>query len=237
MPRIGIIAALLVAGVILVWPSSDSARAEGVNFPGDPNCDGVRTAIDALIVLQFAASLLDDAECLFNGDVDLDGSINALDALYILQDVAGLIDLGPKLRGGFLLLFLPFLYLGNPDYDCDFGETTAVCDTAVPDGSDYACTIDNEGVVQCDATEMDWPDYTCTPSLGLQECHTSAIGWPDYDCTVVGDLDKIDCETATMGGADYSCALFADTAECETPSPVHPDFTCDLIGSLLSCRA
>ncbi len=57
--------------------------------PGDANCDD---AIDAVIVLQFTAGLLDVVRCDFVADVNHDGVVNALDAALILQASAGLLD-------------------------------------------------------------------------------------------------------------------------------------------------
>jgi len=57
---------------------------------GDVNCTTVTDPIDAALVLQFGARLLDALPCEENGDVNNDGSINAVDASIILQIAAGL---------------------------------------------------------------------------------------------------------------------------------------------------
>lgn len=59
--------------------------------PGDVNCDGDVNPIDATLVLQFVAGLLDELPCPQNADLNHDGEINAKDALIILQMSAGLI--------------------------------------------------------------------------------------------------------------------------------------------------
>ncbi len=61
--------------------------------PGDADCDGIVTSVDAAVVLQFSAHLIDAFGCKLQADVYDDGVLNSLDALLILQDVAGLIDL------------------------------------------------------------------------------------------------------------------------------------------------
>ena len=59
---------------------------------GDADCDGAVTSIDAALVLQHSAALLDALPCPAAGDVNGDGLVNAVDAALILQHVAGLID-------------------------------------------------------------------------------------------------------------------------------------------------
>ena len=56
--------------------------------PGDVNCDGATTSIDALLVLQWEAGLVTDLACLERGDLNEDGSINSIDGSLILQEVA-----------------------------------------------------------------------------------------------------------------------------------------------------
>ncbi len=60
---------------------------------GDVNCDGEITAVDARIVLQYVAGLIDEYELnMFYSDLNDDGEITAVDARLILQKVAGLIE-------------------------------------------------------------------------------------------------------------------------------------------------
>lgn len=60
--------------------------------PGDANCDGTIDSIDAALVLQYGAGLVQSLGCEGNADVNGDGVINAIDAALILQYTAGLID-------------------------------------------------------------------------------------------------------------------------------------------------
>ena len=59
---------------------------------GDVDCDGDIDAIDAVLVLQYTAALIDGLGCLKNADLNDDLSVNALDASFILQMAAGLIS-------------------------------------------------------------------------------------------------------------------------------------------------
>jgi len=58
----------------------------------DANCDHATTSIDAALVLQYSAGLLDDfLPCLHVTDMNTDCFINALDAALVLQTTAGLL--------------------------------------------------------------------------------------------------------------------------------------------------
>jgi hypothetical protein len=59
---------------------------------GDVNCNDGVNAIDATLVLQLVAGLLDQLSCQENADTNADGMTNAVDATLILQLVAGLLD-------------------------------------------------------------------------------------------------------------------------------------------------
>ena len=58
---------------------------------GDANCGGVADSIDAAIVLQFGAGLLDELACPDAADVTGDGLVDSRDAALILQFGAGLL--------------------------------------------------------------------------------------------------------------------------------------------------
>jgi alkaline phosphatase D len=62
---------------------------------GDANCDGRTDAIDAALILQRTAGLLNSLPCAQNADVNRDGRVDAVDASLVLQRVAGLLDAFP----------------------------------------------------------------------------------------------------------------------------------------------
>jgi hypothetical protein len=57
---------------------------------GDVDCDGRVTAIDAALVLQYGAALINTLPCIEEADLNGDGRINSIDAFLILVIVAGL---------------------------------------------------------------------------------------------------------------------------------------------------
>ena len=89
MPRYGLAAAILTAIVFAVLAVAPASA--GVQPAGDANCDGVVTSLDAVIVLQVDAGLLDRAPCHEQADASFDGLVNSLDAAIILQREAGLL--------------------------------------------------------------------------------------------------------------------------------------------------
>ncbi len=64
-------------------------------MPGDGDCDGNIDAVDAALLLQYAAGLTGPMPCLMAADVNRDSFFDAIDAALILQYVAGLIGTLP----------------------------------------------------------------------------------------------------------------------------------------------
>lgn len=59
---------------------------------GDASCDGNVNSIDAALILQSGAGLLQAIPCEEEADTNQDGTINSIDAALILQYSAGLLD-------------------------------------------------------------------------------------------------------------------------------------------------
>ena len=59
---------------------------------GDASCDGIVTAVDAALILQFRAGLIVSVPCPDDADADKDSDIDSIDAALILQFTAGLLN-------------------------------------------------------------------------------------------------------------------------------------------------
>ncbi|MCH8950302.1 MAG: hypothetical protein IIB87_08000 [Chloroflexi bacterium] len=77
-------------GVVDAAPPAPPPASQPVTS-GDVDCTGGATSLDAALVLQFNARLIDTLPCAGEGDVNGDGSIGPLDAALILQMSAGLL--------------------------------------------------------------------------------------------------------------------------------------------------
>ena len=74
-----------------VPPTPTATPTEEPALTGDVNDDATVNSIDALLVLQYGANLLDALANLGNADVNANGIIDSVDAALILQHTAGLL--------------------------------------------------------------------------------------------------------------------------------------------------
>ncbi len=81
------------------WTAAFGAFADGyappASFPdgaGDVDCTGETNSIDAALLLQLTAGLVDSLACGGVADVNEDGAVGATDAALILQFDAGIIS-------------------------------------------------------------------------------------------------------------------------------------------------
>jgi hypothetical protein len=77
-----------------VQAGSITCVATATPLLGDADCNGLVNSIDAALILQFVAGLIDSVPCAANADVDGNGSVNSVDAALILQIDAGLWSVG-----------------------------------------------------------------------------------------------------------------------------------------------
>jgi hypothetical protein len=78
-----------------IWTFGESVGpggGEDGDTPGDANCDGFVTPVDAQLVLQLTAGLIGSVPCPLNADANGNGTISPIDAQLILQLTAGIID-------------------------------------------------------------------------------------------------------------------------------------------------
>jgi hypothetical protein len=69
----------------------DCFEEDHEKVPGDADCDGEATALDASLILQYSAEMIKELPCPDQADVNGDGHIDAIDATVVLQMVAGLL--------------------------------------------------------------------------------------------------------------------------------------------------
>ena len=86
---------IIVSGGAQTPTATRTATPPG-GLVGDVNCSSSVDSIDAALVLQLGAGLVNSLSCQQNADANGDGSINSIDAALILQFGAGLISQFPS---------------------------------------------------------------------------------------------------------------------------------------------
>ncbi len=133
--------------------------------PGDADCSGTVTSVDAALVLQLDAGLFDILVCSLLADVNQDGTVNSVDASLILQFVAGLIDdfdapLNESGVRGLVTIgpMCPVLQKGVPCPDLPFSTKIVIEDEA---GIEIASIVSgDDGLFQI---ELDPGSYVLVP--------------------------------------------------------------------------
>lgn len=97
LTALGLVALLALAAAGALWQRPESAKAAGL---GDVDCNSRVNSIDAALVLQLDAGLIDVLLCQQNADVNQDLTVNSIDATLILQSDAGLIPGKPSTPRG-----------------------------------------------------------------------------------------------------------------------------------------
>lgn len=79
---------------IFVWgtPLLSAATPTPAALAGDADCSSAVNAIDATLILQLVAGLVDALPCPGAADANASGNIDAIDAALVLQFVAGLVE-------------------------------------------------------------------------------------------------------------------------------------------------
>jgi len=86
------LALALLAAALLFGGKPERADA-GIEFlMGDSDCRGNVNSVDATIILQYTADLLQTVPCARNAHLNTDALITSVDATILLQYVAGLLD-------------------------------------------------------------------------------------------------------------------------------------------------
>jgi len=140
-----------------------------------------------------------------------------------------------------IVAVLPFLFLGNPNYDCvPVGLSMLHCDSLSLDWPDYSCWISSTGSwVNCNASSFDWPHYSCWISStgSWVNCNASSFDWPHYSCWISSTGSWVNCNASSFDWPHYSCWISSTGSwvDCSTSSFDWPDFTCTVVAHALSC--
>ena len=168
-PAFAALTLLLSLGFLAAGPTP-SALGGGDAQPvgrGDANCSGHANSIDALLILQFSAALIDELACPEAADVDSDGAVLSIDASLILQLEAGFQDSLYRMR----------LTIAEPAGSCQPTGRPTTC--AISVGGAFRLSISLDGVPPegyiAFQTELFFGTLGYTPAALIAE----EIVWPD----------------------------------------------------------
>ncbi len=85
-------AGIAATAIVLIGAIGSLRWVSAAQSLGDANCDGTVNSIDATLILQLNAGLLQSVPCEGKADTNADGRVDSLDAALILQFTAGLLD-------------------------------------------------------------------------------------------------------------------------------------------------
>ncbi len=180
--------------------TEDGGGVSDIGILGDVNCDGAIDAIDALLILQIKAALIDSLPCEKNADVDESGQVTSIDAALILQFTAGLIGslpavaVAPGALGDPAVVSISSLAMDVPDQADVEVEIRDVKDPGLG-----AWTID----ISYDSAVVTAKD--CSPQNG-------SVCNPDFGV----NHDTVRITGARAGGLEGDTVLGSITFTCKT---------------------
>ncbi len=122
---------------------------------------------------------------------------------------------------GLRVAYLPFLFLGNPEYTCRFDENPPRCGASGE--ADYFCSIIGDDV-HCYKVPSTPPEYWCSTVGAEVHCRTFDFGYPDFICSLLAD--QLHCWTSQGSGwSEYWCSIAGDTADCYPSLSSFPSFS------------
>ena len=129
-------ALLLVLAIAAAGRPASAGAGLPANIRGDVNCTRAVDSVDAALVLQFTAALIETFACPEAADVDGNASVNSIDANLILQLNGGLQD---SLLRMSLAITAPAVPCADPPTTCAVPAGSAfrlavVLDSAPPEG-------------------------------------------------------------------------------------------------------
>ncbi len=206
------LASTALVAALALWIGGAPAQAVTPPNPeGDANCDKVTNSIDAALILQLDAGLIDDAPCPDFANVNCDRHVDSLDAALVLQIVAGLCCEEPLVAE----LTIVGLAMGVP-----FGEPlemtlsiTNISDEPIKRGYGSSMLFDFT-VDDADGNEVwRWARYLVfLHVLGSQtwapgESVTYTVTWDQLDDTggFLSDGEQVPAGIYTLRGWDVGC--------------------------------